>query len=73
MMTAVAFLALALAVVIQSVRLRQALVREQQLRAEAELQRMRAEAQYSRTRDILEEMYAATAEQQRRPPAAPEP
>lgn len=33
MMAAVAFLALALAVIVQSVRLRQALEREQQLRA----------------------------------------
>ena len=39
MMGAVAFIALALAVVVQSVRLRQALIREQQLRNEASFER----------------------------------
>jgi hypothetical protein len=43
MMVAVVFLALAMSLVVQSVRLRQSLVREEQLRAEAELQRARAE------------------------------
>jgi hypothetical protein len=48
-MVAVAFLALALAVIVQSVRLNQALIREQQLRNEAELQRERAQrAEYVR-------------------------
>jgi hypothetical protein len=42
-MTAVAFLALALAVTVQSVRLQQALVREQRLRTEAEFQRAQSE------------------------------
>jgi endonuclease YncB( thermonuclease family) len=42
-MTAVAFLALALAVTVQSVRLQQALVREQRLRAEAEFHRAQVE------------------------------
>jgi hypothetical protein len=42
MMAAVAFLALGLAVVVQSVRLNQALVREQRLRVEAEYERYRA-------------------------------
>jgi hypothetical protein len=42
-MTAVAFLALALAVTVQSVRLQQALAREQRLRAEAEFHRAQVE------------------------------
>jgi hypothetical protein len=69
MMTVVAFLALALAVVVQSVRLRQALVREQQLRAEAVLHRERAQrAEYARM------LAHAQAEWQRQvSPAAPEP
>jgi hypothetical protein len=43
MMAAVAFLAMALALIVQSVRLHQALIREQQLRAEGEFQRARVE------------------------------
>jgi hypothetical protein len=66
-MAAVAFLALALAVVVQTFRLNQALVREQQLRAEAEVQRARAEAELRRTLQILEE------KQRQPPPAAPKP
>ena len=57
---AIAFFALALTVVVQSVRLNQALVREQQLRAEAEFQRAQAEkAEYARR------LSAAQAEWQR--------
>jgi hypothetical protein len=57
---AIAFVALALTVVRQSVRLNQALVREQQLRADAELQRAQAEkAEYARR------LSAAQAEWQR--------
>ena len=64
-MTAVAFLALALAVTVQSVRLQQALVREQRLRAEAALQRAQAD---------LDQLLAGVAEQQRQASsAAPEP
>ena len=49
MMAAVAFLAMALAVIVLSVRLHQALIREQQLRAEAALRRAQAEkARYAR-------------------------
>jgi hypothetical protein len=49
MMAAVAFLAMALAIIVQSVRLHQALVREQQLRAETEFQRARVEkVEYAR-------------------------
>ena len=63
MMAAVAFLAMALAVIVQSVRLNQALIREQQLRNEAELQRERAQrAEYVR---MLAE---AQAERQRQTP-----
>jgi hypothetical protein len=58
MMVAVAFLALALAVIVQTIRLNQALVREQQLRAEAE--RDRARAMLAR-----EEALAAQAEYRR--------
>ena len=48
-MVAVAFLALTLAVIVQSVRLNQALIREQRLRNEVELQRERAQrAEYVR-------------------------
>jgi hypothetical protein len=48
-MAAVAFLALALAVTVQSVRLQQALVREQRLRAEAEFHRAQVErVEYAR-------------------------
>jgi hypothetical protein len=71
-MAVVAFLALALAVIVQTVRLNQALIREQRLRAEAELQR--AEAQ---RRDYFLRMVQAErewAEEQRQaPPAAPKP
>jgi hypothetical protein len=70
MMAAVAFLALALAVSVQSVRLHQALIREQQLRAEAELQRARALAEYRRTRAFVDTMFAGIAEPERRAPAA---
>jgi hypothetical protein len=64
MMAAVAVLALALAVLVQSVRLHQALIREQLLRAEAELQRARAEAKYG-------EVMAVLKRQRHAPPAAP--
>jgi hypothetical protein len=69
MMAAVAFLAMALAVIVQSVRLNQALIREQQFRAEAVLQRARAEqAEYRRM------LAGAQAEWQRQvSPAAPKP
>jgi hypothetical protein len=68
-MAAVAFLALALAVVIQAVRLRQALIREQRLRDEVVLQRERAkEALYHAM------LARAQAERQRQmSPAAPHP
>jgi len=68
-MAAVAFLALTLAVIVQSVRLNQALIREQRLRNEVELQRERAQrAEYVR---MLAE---AQAEWQRQvSPAAPKP
>jgi hypothetical protein len=73
-MTAVAFLALALAVTVQSVRLQQALVREQRLRNEVELQREQAEVQFRRAQALVDQMLAGVAEQQRQPsPAAPEP
>ena len=42
MMVAVVFFALALAVIVQSVRLQQALIREQRFRNEAEYQRAQA-------------------------------
>ena len=46
---AVAFLAMALAIIVQSVRLHQALIREQQLRAEAEFQRAQVQrVEYAR-------------------------
>ena len=66
---AIVFVALALTVVVQSVRLNQALVREQQLRAEAEFQRAQAEkAEYAR------QLSAAQAEWQRQGSlAAPKP
>jgi hypothetical protein len=49
MMTAIALLALALTVIVQSVRLNQALVREEQLRTEAEFQRAQAaKVEYAR-------------------------
>ena len=49
MMAAVAFLAMALAFIVQSVRLHQVLIREQQLRAEAEFQRTQVErVEYAR-------------------------
>ncbi|MFO0889637.1 MAG: hypothetical protein U0790_10920 [Isosphaeraceae bacterium] len=41
LMISIAFLALILTVIMQAILLRQAAVREQQLRAEAEMQRMR--------------------------------
>ena len=68
-MVAVAFLALTLAVIVQSVRLNQALIREQRLRNEVELQRERAQrAEYVR---MLAE---AQADRQRQmSPAAPRP
>lgn len=70
MMAAVAFLALALAVIVQFFRLNlaldQALVREQKLRAEAEFQRAQAEAQYRQALAILEKERQAS-------PAAPKP
>lgn len=71
-MTAVAFLAMTLAVTVQSVRLQQALVREQHLRAE--LQRAEAEARFRQARAFLDQSLAEAAEQ-RRPlsPAAPKP
>ena len=43
MMVAIALLALALTVIVQSIRLNRALVREQQFRAEAESRRAQAE------------------------------
>jgi hypothetical protein len=64
-MTAVAFLALALALTVQSVRLQQALVREQRLRVEAALQRAQAD---------MDQMLAGVAKQQRQASsAAPDP
>jgi hypothetical protein len=49
MMAAVVFLAMALAIVVQSLRLHQSLIREQRLRAEAEFRRAQAErAEYAR-------------------------
>jgi hypothetical protein len=62
MMAAVAFLALALAVIVQSVRINQSLIREQRLRSEVEsqmvqagLQRMQAEAaEYRRKAETTE-------------------
>jgi hypothetical protein len=73
-MTAVAFLALAFAVIVQSVRLQQALVREQRLRAEAELQRAQAEVRFRRARALVDRMLAGAAQQPRQPPSAtPEP
>jgi hypothetical protein len=70
-MTTIAFLALVLAVAVQSVRLQQALVREQRLRAEAELQRALAEVQASRARALVDRMLAGVAERQRSPSSAP--
>jgi hypothetical protein len=69
MMAVVAFLALALAVIVQTIRLHQALGREQQLRDEVALQRERAErAEYARM------LAVAQAEWQRpAPPATPKP
>ena len=68
-MVAVAFLALTLAVIVQSVRLNQALIREQRLRNEIELQRERAQrAEYVR---MLAEAQAAW--QRQVSPAAPRP
>jgi hypothetical protein len=69
-MTAIAFLALALAVIIQSVRLQEALVREQRLRAEAAIQRAQAEVQFRRARALVDQMLAGVAEQQRQPSSA---
>ena len=72
MMAAVAFLALALAVIVQSARLHQALIREQRLRAEAELQR--AEAQRREYLLRIAQAEREWAEEQRQaPPAAPKP
>ena len=71
MMAAVAFLALVLTVVIQSVRLQQALVREQQHLAFAEYERARAEALYRKTQAILGGTNAGIAEEQGKPPVAP--
>jgi hypothetical protein len=71
-MTAVAFLALALAVTVQSVRLQQALVRLQQ--ALVREQRLRAEAALQRAQADLDQLLAGVAEQQRQASsAAPEP
>jgi hypothetical protein len=69
MMAAIALLALALTVIVQSVRLNQALVRQEQLRAEAEFERAQADkVEYARQMD------AAQAEWQRLgSPAAPRP
>ncbi len=75
-MTAVAFLALGLAVVVQSLRLHKALIREQQLRAEAAFQfqvaqaeHRRAQAEVARYRQTLaivgKEMHTGIAEQHR--------
>jgi hypothetical protein len=69
MMTAVAFLAMALALIVQSARLHQALIREQHLRAEAEFQRARGEMVEDARR-----MAEAQAQWQRQGSlAAPEP
>jgi hypothetical protein len=65
MLAAVAFLALALAVIIQSVRLHQALSREQRLRDEVALQRERA-----RVVEYHRELAEAQAEGQRQAPPA---
>jgi hypothetical protein len=69
MMAAIVFLALALAVIVQTIRLNQALVRERQHRAEAEFARVRVErAEYARM------LSAAQAEWQRQePPPVPKP
>jgi hypothetical protein len=73
-MAAIAFLALALAVTVQSIRLQQALVREQRLRAEAEFQRAQAEVQIRRARALADQLLAGAAEQMRQPSyATPEP
>jgi hypothetical protein len=69
-MTAVAFLALALAVTVQSIRLQQALVREQRLRAEAEFQRAQADVRLLQARALRDQMLAGAAERQRQPPPA---
>src|SRR3954463_2446066 len=69
-MMAVAFLALVLTVVIQSVRLQEALVREQQHLAFAEYERARAEVLYRKTQAILGEMNAGITEEQGEPPVA---
>jgi hypothetical protein len=64
-MTAIAFLALALALTVQSIRLQQALAREQ---------RLQAEARYRQARDLVDQMLAEVAEQPRRPSSvAPRP
>jgi hypothetical protein len=69
MMAAVAFLAMALALIVQSVRLQQAFIREQQLRAEAEFQRARVEMV-----EYVRRMAEAQAQRQRQGSlAAPEP
>jgi hypothetical protein len=73
-MTAVAFLALALAVTVQSARLQQAFVREERLRAEAEFQRAQAEVRFRQTRAFLDQSLSEATEQRRQlPPAAPKP
>jgi hypothetical protein len=80
MTAAVAFLALALAVIVQSARLHQALIREQRLRAEAEFQRAEAERRdYSLHMAQAEAAWAeyhreqAIVEEQRKTPAALKP
>ena len=56
-MVAVALLALALAVIVQSVRLHEAHIRERQLRAEAELERDDAMQARDRARAVEAEYY----------------
>jgi hypothetical protein len=55
-MVIIAFLALAFTAVVQSIRLNQALVREQLVRATAEDQRARAEAEARRVQAVLEKL-----------------
>lgn len=79
MMAAVAFLAMALAILVQSVQIHQALLREQRLRAEAEsqrvqIQRIEIDRRYAQeqlavsrayARRLAEEVGAAEAERLR--------
>jgi hypothetical protein len=53
-MIGIAFMALVLSLIMQTVLLQRAAVREQQLRAEADLQRAQAEAEIQRAQAILD-------------------